>query len=147
MEKMRTGGLIERCYAESVFVQLTGRSFGYRPDSFAEERQEAMARIDAWWRRNRSRSREEWLLDLFREKGYWMDRLWSRESLPVLCRAMDDPATQALAVEQISVITDKCFIPLHCSGYAFEDGHTQTRVRGWLRARGYLPPEGGNKPE
>jgi len=135
--KMGSESLPSRELGYEVFRQLTGKSFDFRPKGFAHERKPPLLQLQRWWRANREKTREEWLLAYFRDKGFSIPHLWREESLPVLCEALSaDSFTHNLAVEQISVITQKYFCPfrLHRS-YQGQEKMT-IRVIGWLKARG-----------
>ena len=101
-----------------------------------------MLQLESWWRANKEKTRQQWLLAYFSDKGFSMPHLWRAESLPVLCEALSaDFFTHSLAVEQISVITQKYFCPFRLSqSYRGQEKMT-IRVMGWLKARGYLADE------
>jgi hypothetical protein len=91
-----------------------------------------------WWKENKNKNREEWLLAHFQSKGYQFSSLSKKESIPVLVEALSgDLFTHRLAVEQLSVITGKFF----CHSpkiHSYQGPEKMTiRVKGWLRARGY----------
>ena len=84
LDKMGSDKLPARQLGFEIFRQLTGRWFDYDPNAFEPQRKEPLKKLCAWWQENKSKSREEWLLSYFKEKGYIMKRLYDRESL-LLC--------------------------------------------------------------
>jgi hypothetical protein len=140
-QQMAAPTLLARTYGASVFRELTGRSFDYRPEAFASERALSLKKVAAWWAEHKGESREQWLLSYFREKGFPMTHLQHRESLPVLVRALEaDFFTHNLAVEQISALTGRYFTSFATEDRSWRGQEQMTRrVVGWLRARQLLP--------
>jgi len=143
LAKMGSESLASRELGHEIFRQLTGKSFDFRPRDFAGERKAPLSQLESWWRANKEKTREQWLLAYFRDKGFRMPHLWRAQSLPVLCKALPaDYLTHNLAVEQISVITQKYFAPFRLSQSYRGQEKITIRVIGWLKARGYLTGEG-----
>jgi hypothetical protein len=139
LARMGSESLVSRELGHEVFRQLTGKSFDFRPKNFAHERKAPLLQMEGWWRANKEKTREEWLLAHFRNKGFSMPRLWRVESLPVLCKALSaDFFTHNLAVEQISVITQKYFRPFRLFQSSQGQEKMTIRVIGWLKAHGHL---------
>ena len=139
LEKMASEWRGSRAMGLSVFHQLTARSFGYRADTLAHERAESLKKLQGWWDENKEKSREEWLLSYFADKGFQMRRLWENESIPILCEALEaDFFTHNLAVEQLSAITKKYFTRFRTTETYREREKMTIRVTWWLKTRGFI---------
>ncbi len=135
---MASDYLPERVAGLFVFRSLTGRTFDFNPEAFHAQRQPALRDLQAWWREHGGEPRQQWLLSLFAEHGFELDRADDRSAVPTLVAALDaDPLIQALAVEQLTIITDLLFDVRSASSYQGQQ-YTTAMVVGKLRARGWL---------
>jgi hypothetical protein len=142
LREMGSRSLPARECGAQVFRRLTGYLGSYRAEAFASERVEPLQALQHWWDERKGRSREAWLLEYFRGKGFAMGRL-DKEALPVLGRALgSDFFTYNLAVEQISAVCQKFFVEFKEQESYQEQERMTVRIRGWLRARGFI--SGGN---